>query len=391
MKGRKTRPATESNILRALIPAVLTGLALLLLSGCMIRPEEDLPPVTIDVVITAAPTEESGPAPTAVPTAAPQEETPISFSDINFENAVREAIGRTVGSIYPSDLKDIKSFTSRVSGIVNIKEIVYFTSLEELDLMGNRIGDLTPLTALRNLKKLNIAKNFTVMTGDREKGLDISPLGSLPLLEYLDASNNLITDVSALGSLNMLRWLDVQTNRLKDLNGLEDLTSLEYLNISNSFHSDKNNDPAGITDISALSGMVNLKTLYMQNGRVSSIAPLTTLTKLEYVDASYNSVRIIPNMSRMSSLKTLILRANFIYGLEGLISHPSLTLLDVRDNFVSVINVILTMPKLEAVYLDGNPVVNYGPLDVFEALKNGTYVPPLPVKPPSGPGTEGTT
>ena len=105
---------------------------------------------------------------TDAPTEEPQFEKPVSFSDINFENAVREAIGRQIGSIYPSDLAGITVFSARVRGIVRIDEIVYFSSLEELDLMGNKIIDLSPLSTLTNLKTLNISKNFSVLMGNRK-------------------------------------------------------------------------------------------------------------------------------------------------------------------------------------------------------------------------------
>ncbi len=376
---------------RGLALAILSVIIAFTLCACRVEPDKLHPTETVYEASTASPTGDSNLAPTdepysaptveptASPTIVPVSETPISFQDINFENAVRDAIGRMAGSIYPSDLQNIKSFTARVSGIVNIREITYFTSLEELDLMGNRISDLTPLTSLKNLKKINIAKNFSVMTGDREKGLDISPLGSLPLLETLDASNDLITDISALGSLKMLKWLDISTNRLVNLDGIEGLVSLEYLNISNSFHSDKDNNPAGITDISPLSALVNLKTLYMQNGRVNSLEPLTSLTQLEYIDASYNSVRMLPDMKPMTGLKTLVLKSNFITGLAGLSGQQSVEVLDVRDNYITMINEILMMRSLETVYLDGNPILSYIPLDLFNSLKNNPYNPPLPV------------
>lgn len=368
----------KARIIKTLIACAVSALALTsVLSGCRVNSDPELPPVTINNVFTALPTEEPVSLVTSVPSPTPQEEVPITFTDINFENAVREAIGRNIGSIYPADLAEIKSFTARVSGIVSIREISYFTSLEELDLMGNRIADFTPLASLKNLKYLNIAKNFTVMTGDREKGLDISPAGTLPQLEELDASNNLITDVSALASLKTLKRLDIQTNRLTDLSGLEGCVSLEYLNISNSFRIDADNNEAGISDISALANLTELKTLYMSNGMVPSLEAISGLAKLEYVDATYNALRAFPDLSGMESLTTLIVRANTIFSLSGAEKAPKLTTLDVRDNYIWLINEVIKMPSIETIYLDGNPVLDYTPLDILEAIRNGTYILPM--------------
>ena len=348
---------------------MLSCLALILCPGCKVDNTPEGPAVTINNVFTVPPTEEPVSMTTASPSPTPAQNIPVYFTDINFENAVREVLGKGIGNIYPSDLAGLVSFTARVSGIVNIKEITYFTSLEELDLMGNRITDLSPIASLKKLKTLNISKNFTVMTGDREKGLDISPVGSLPLLETLDASGNLITDVSALSSLKTLKYLDIRTNRLTTLSGLEGCESLEYLNISGSFRIDSDNNEAGITDISALSKLTELKTLYMSNGLVSSLEPIAGLKKLEYVDATYNSLRRFPDMSEMDSLTTLIVRANNIFSLSGVEYAPKLTVLDVRDNFIRYVYEVIRMESLESIYLDGNPIQDYSPMDIFEMIR----------------------
>lgn len=376
--GREMRVLRQSKIKAAILGSLLLAavvLAALLLSGCRTTTNPEIPVVTVFYDNTPPATDDPYVIVPETPTVSPMVESPISFTDINFETAVREFIGRNLGSIYPSDLKDITRFSARVSGIYNVSEIVYFTSLEELDLMGNRINDLTPIAALKNLKKLNIARNFTVMTGDREKGLDISPLGALPLLEELDASNNLITDISALASLKSLTWLDIQNNRLTSLEGLENCKALEYLNISNSFRIDADNNETGITDITPLAGLTALKTLYMRNGMVASLEPLSDLKELEYIDATYNALRHLPNMSRMTGLTTLIVRFNNLLDLDGLAMQYTLRVLDVRDNFIRDISVILLMRKLETVYVDGNPILDYRPLDMFDMIKRGTYVP----------------
>lgn len=357
--------------LRLLIVAA-AALAAVLFSACRVKTNPEIAIVTVFYENTPAATEDPYIIVPETPTVSPMVESPISFTDINFENAVREFLGKNLGYIYPSDLKDVTRFSARVSGIINVNEIVYFTSLEELDLMGNRINDLSPIAALKNLKKLNVARNFTVMTGDREKGLDISPLGALPLLEELDASNNLITDVSALASLKSLTWLDIQNNRLTSLDGLENCKALEYLNISNSFRIDADNNESGITDISPLAELTSLKTLYMRNGLVGSLEPLKNLDSLEYIDATYNALRHLPNMNYMSGLQTLIVRFNNILDLDGLAMQRNLRVLDARDNFIRDITVILLLPHLETVYFDGNPVQDYRPLDLFNATRNGS-------------------
>ena len=82
-------------ILKSLLTCASAALALTaVLSGCRANNDPDLPPVTINNIFTAAPTEEPVSLVTTVPGPTPQSEVPVTFTDINFENAVREAIGR---------------------------------------------------------------------------------------------------------------------------------------------------------------------------------------------------------------------------------------------------------------------------------------------------------
>jgi len=375
---RQRRTATSA---AERLAAVLISVLLLAAFGC--APDETGPASGTPGIATPAASAITEPTETAparetpaYPTQVPQDkDTVITFRDINFENAVREITGKMIGSIYMSDVSGLKTFTARVRGIMNIGEIVYFTSLEELDLKGNHITDLSPLASLRQLKKLDISQNFTVLTGDREKGLDLSPLRGLTALEELNISGNLVTDLTPLSGMAALRKLEAGTSKLTDISGLASLTSLTYLDLSGSYRIDDAGNETGISDITPLSSLKALKTLYIQNNLVRSLEPLAGLKELSYVDATYNSLRDVADLSAMTGLKTLILRFNNIYNLDGLTGQPALEYLDLQDNFVSDISVILTMPLLDTVLTAGNPIADPKPLAIFEAIKNGTYVP----------------
>ena len=131
---------------------------------------------------------------TAKPTSTPDSGTEIHFSDVSLEDVVRDVLGKNIGPIMISDVENIKSLTARVRGISNIDALAYFKSLEELDLYGNRVTDLAPLSGLISLKKLNLGKNFNVMSagGSAATGMDISYIRELVLLEELDLSDNMI-------------------------------------------------------------------------------------------------------------------------------------------------------------------------------------------------------
>jgi len=91
---------------------------------------------------------------------------------------------------------------------------IRLNNLEKLDLFGGRtitirtIKDLEPLSALTNLKELNVQYS---------KIKDIKPLSALTNLEKLNLSNNRIRDLKPLSRLTNLEKLYLSHNRIRDL------------------------------------------------------------------------------------------------------------------------------------------------------------------------------
>ena len=86
------------------------------------------------------------------------------------------------------------------------------TKLIDLDLSGNRIGDVSPLSTLVDLTRLDLGFNLFIK--------DVSPLGGLTMLETLVLNINQITDITPLSGLVNLRRLDLGTNFVADLGPL---------------------------------------------------------------------------------------------------------------------------------------------------------------------------
>lgn len=314
---------------------------------------------------TSAPETSGG---SATPTPAISENKEIVFKDINFRNAVTQALGKKdFESILVSDLQQLTSFSARVCGISDISEIVYFTNLETLDLKGNRITDLTPLGSLTKLKKLDISKNFTLLSGDREKGLNLAPLKSLVLLEELNASGNMITDISPLAGLACLKVLDVQNNRLTDISPLATCVGIESLNIASNYHINNSTmNEQGISDVGCVENMLNLHTLIAANNVITTLEGVEKLTKLTYVDVTQNYLMNLTPLAGCTALKTLQAENNNLLDLKALAGHPGLEVLNVRINRIHYVPEILTMPSLKEFQYEGNQILDYKPIDQFE-------------------------
>ena len=97
----------------------------------------------------------------------------------------------------------------------------YCPNLLALDIGHNEIGDLSFLYHLPKLRVL-------ILSDDRIS-CDITPIGSLTDLLYLEMYKNKITDITPLTSLKRLRHLNLDFNLIQDLLPLKALTSLEHL------------------------------------------------------------------------------------------------------------------------------------------------------------------
>lgn len=124
------------------------------------------------------------------------------------------------------------SYTSGAK-ITTITELQYLASVEELKLDGQAVRSLTPIASLKNLKRLSVRKNGSVVVGD---------LSGLESLEELDLSENALTGTAEeAGEGGQLNSLDLENNlKLRKVtvneeveldcivvNGLPEIESLE--------------------------------------------------------------------------------------------------------------------------------------------------------------------
>ena len=305
---------------------------------------------------------------TAKPTSTPDSGTEIHFSDVSLEDVVRDVLGKNIGPIMISDVENIKSLTARVRGISNIDALAYFTSLEELDLYGNRVTDLAPLSGLMSLKKLNLGKNFNVMSagGSAATGMDISYIRELVLLEELDLSDNMITNVESLKTLTSLKKLVLSKNRLSDIAALSECRALEYIDISYNYGLNTDNTERGIKDLSPLYDIATIQTLIAGNNIVENIAGIEKLENVSYVELSYNFISDVAPLNALKNVKTVNLHCNSLMDINGFKDNETIETLDVSQNMITHFDVILSMKSLKKLNWEQNNIQDYEPIYEFE-------------------------
>ena len=194
------------------------------------------------------------------------QEEPVEMADIG-------------GREYPVNLT---SLDLRELGLTDeeLEGLAKMTDLVELDLRGNEMTDLSPLSGMANLKELRLSGDI--------------------------GGNDGISDLSPLSGLSRLKVLHLPAANIEDLSPLFGLVQLEDLALI-----DPESDLGLAEDITPLASLVNLKELYLKIGVISDLTPLSGMTKLESLRIrAQNYVTDYSPLSGMKNLKELEMAEN---------------------------------------------------------------------------------
>ena len=185
-----------------------------------------------------------------------------------------------------------------------LKKPVGEITVTELSSMNSLIYySIKSFYLISSLKGIEKCKNLTQLNMGHQQITDITPLANLTRLTHLNLTqNHMITDISALSGLIDLKILVIDTNTISDILPLGDLVHLEILNIHHN----------SIEDISVVSNMKNLKELWLGNapfGDISAVAELTNLTTLWLAKCEITDISPVRNLT---NLGILFLRYNYI-------------------------------------------------------------------------------
>ena len=319
----------------------------------------------------------------------------VHFPDPILEAAVSKGIRRTPNiPITAEAMKRLNQLDLAGMGISDLTGLEFAINLTRLHAPDNQISDLSPLTGLTNLTELNFDRNqlsdlspLAVLTNLKRldfwvnnisdlspiAGLinlrhldfasnnvsDLSPIAGFVNLEILDAHSNTISDLSPLTGLINLRHLDFSGNTLSDLSPISQLINLEHLVIHDN----------GITDIGAVAGLINLKAIYTWGNPLSDLSPLAGLKDLVVLNicgARLQDASLAP-LASLTGLKELYLIGNGISDISPLAGITGLTRLELRDNNISDISPLVGMTNLKWLGVDDNDISDFSPLDRLRA------------------------
>ena len=308
-------------------------------------------------------------------------------------------------------LKELKELSLGENQIENISPLGKLNQLQYLNLGKNQVKNIKPLEGLQNLQRLYLMQNqirsiaplqqlyqLKVLDLSENKIQDLAPLQNLEQLEQLWTDENQVKNIVPLADLKNLKWLSLKDNPIEDFTSLQGLTALQVL-VLNHTQMQNLSPLAGlkelnilylgenqIQDLSPLAGLKELKILILGNNQLKNIAPLKELSNLEVLFLQSNAIKDTQPIKALKKLKRLYLADNVIeqINLEGLnqlvgvnlainslkfaplINSPQLQSLNLRDNQITTFTLesVGELPALDALYLEGNPIVNI-PKEIF--------------------------
>ncbi|XP_057401471.1 centrosomal protein of 97 kDa isoform X3 [Balaenoptera acutorostrata] len=245
----------------------------------------------------------------------------------------------------------------------------YEVDIHTLILDKNQIIKLENLEKCKHLIQLSVANNRLV----RMMGV-----AKLTQLRVLNLPHNSIGYVEGLKELVHLEWLNLAGNNLKVncffnlphnsigyVEGLKELVHLEWLNLAgnnlkvNCFFNLPHNS---IGCVEGLKELVHLEWLNLTGNNLKAMEQINSCTALQHLDLSDNNIPQIGDLSKLASLKTLLLHGNIITSLRMAPAYlpRCLAILSLAENEIRDLNEIsflASLTELEQLSIMNNPCV----------------------------------
>lgn len=265
----------------------------------------------------------------------------VSFTDAAIEASIRQLIQVDEDEvIYTNMLWEIQEFTVP-EGSMNLQDLAYLPYLEKLTINDQTLDSVSFLTALTNLKELNL-------TDCRFSAHDLEIIAGLPVLEKLTLSDCGLSTIAGLEKALKLTHLDLSNNTIRNLTPLAGLTGLRSLNLGHN----------AVTDLAELSGLSNLEELDVCYNVLTTLAPITACSKLSTLVANNNRLTELGGLEQLAGLTLLNVNKNSISDVSVLGSCTALVELDIGSNSVSDITGLNTLTNLELFTFSHNQVVH---------------------------------
>lgn len=305
--------------------------------------------------------------------------------DKNLQTNLQSLLGNAV-PLTQANLAKLTSVNLTYSDITNLKGLEFAKNLQQLDLTGNAISDVSPLGQLPQLTNLSLRLNKAEQLPDLAV-LQTAPIQQLNLvgdaygsapdqlaglrnltqLQSLKLVNSKLTTLPPIAPAAPLSELDLSGNKLADVSGLTNFTSLTSLSLGSN----------QIADWRPVAGLKQLINLTAGNNPQTNIAVLQSLTQLKKLNLSQlgmtnQDLRLVSNMTNLQNL-AIDFNGN-ISDLSPLSRLSQLTDLDFSKDAVSDLTPLQPLVQLVNLTLSNNLVTDLKPLQGLMQLSNLTIL-----------------
>lgn len=205
-------------------------------------------------------------------------------------------------------------------------------SIRQLALHGNRISSVEPLAQCTWLEELYLSDN---------PASDLSPLSNLSKLWRLDISVTNVQNLDAVSAIPGLRDL-----RVRNCPQLSDFSALAQMNQLNQLFISPTTDEAA----AIICGMENLIGLYVwHNSSITSLEQLSGMNDLVYLFFDYSGLASLDGIEAFPSLQHLSIRNSSVTDLSPLKTAKGITMLNLCGTYADDYSVLAELPKLSEV------------------------------------------
>lgn len=280
----------------------------------------------------------------------------ISFSNCVIDNGAFEYLSDISAPVTKFKLH----YCTGIDDYSNISRLKY---LQQLDIIGcsltNEQLKKIMLDECEYLNKVYLSENTALS--------DISPLGSVKLLNEIVVDKTAVVDFSALKTCEVLQSVSAQecgitdistltnktiTHLFLDDNAIADISSFSNFEALNTLEIGKNR----ISDISALKDKKILTTLHLDENQITDISVLATTPYLLTLQISDNQIDTLQALSNAEQLTYLYVNRNKLSNLDGLENSLKLKSLQATENQIENISGISNCTILEEVNINDNKV-----------------------------------
>jgi len=236
----------------------------------------------------------------------------VYFFDKIIEVEVRRQIGKANDEeLTESDIIAVTELKLNNLGIDNIRDLSQFCNLTHLEIMGNCINDLSPLSYLTKLQTLFAgncpfsAKSERINQNHYD---NLECLASLVNLKNISFTACGIVDIEFMRHLVNLENAWLYSNKIEDISSLKNLTKLRKIYFFD----------CRLTEIEVVRHLPQLEGIAINMNQISHLSPLENCINLSYLDAHDNRISNINPLKKLTNMKYLALANNNISNLDGL-------------------------------------------------------------------------